>query len=440
MKIIKINNISNFLFFFLFLFSMPIFSMKKNVRDIKDELYLALLDGDLKVVKDLIENGGIDVNSKIPTCSMPIHCAASEGHLEIVRYLFEKGANVHLKVVGGQEPIDFAVQEGHLEIVKYLLAKGDYVNLKDSRIIRLVNDAIQDGHLNIAKYLVEYLAEEKGGDINSTDGIFRKRPIDVAVECGQLEMVKYFVEVKRVDVNSVNRNLRRPIDVAVECDQLEMVKYLRFVSDFENAEDKCKFILDLISESIEEKKEEDFKLFVSFALNRKNYILNDFRSFEDSEISEDSEIFEDSKTSKDNETLSEKFFRFLRYIFSCKSRPATENIALKEKTNEKPKKRYKNIEAYCKICSKLFSWGKKNKIVKKAILDALKIEERDYESDFYFNLMSSIVEDQVFNYEVVTKGLTKLGKRQMHEELANNRLGKGPKIAAPDVKINFKLS
>ena len=53
------------------------------------------------------------------------------GHLEIVKYLVENGANINEKNKDGDTPLICASINGHLEIVKYLCQNGDNVNEKD---------------------------------------------------------------------------------------------------------------------------------------------------------------------------------------------------------------------------------------------------------------------------------------------------------------------
>jgi len=45
------------------------------------------------------------------------------GHLKIVKYLVEHGANIHAK---DDEALKKSAYQGHLEVVKYLVKNGDY--------------------------------------------------------------------------------------------------------------------------------------------------------------------------------------------------------------------------------------------------------------------------------------------------------------------------
>jgi len=51
----------------------------------------------------------------------PIHIAAKEGHLEVVRALLNYEANINLPDGNGYTPLFLAIHHGHIEVAKYLL-------------------------------------------------------------------------------------------------------------------------------------------------------------------------------------------------------------------------------------------------------------------------------------------------------------------------------
>lgn len=118
------------------------------------EFRIAIIDGDIKKVKALLE-----VNKELLNVTTVfgtwLHVAASEGRLDVVKYLVELGVNINLR--GGifeGSPIKEAVSEGHIEIVKYLLSCGAELDVSEPQRNPLFG-AITDGYVEIAKLLID---------------------------------------------------------------------------------------------------------------------------------------------------------------------------------------------------------------------------------------------------------------------------------------------
>ena len=73
-----------------------------------------------------------------------LHFAVKNGHIEIVKLLIEKGAEINLKDKKGrvyfkiikitiikQIPLHFATSNGYIEIIKLLIENGADINLKN---------------------------------------------------------------------------------------------------------------------------------------------------------------------------------------------------------------------------------------------------------------------------------------------------------------------
>jgi ankyrin repeat protein len=71
--------------------------------------------------------------------------ACENGHLDTVKYLVEKGANI---MDQDNEAMILACKEGHLKVVKYLVSQGAFIEA-NSLIV-----ASSRGNLEIVKYLV----------------------------------------------------------------------------------------------------------------------------------------------------------------------------------------------------------------------------------------------------------------------------------------------
>ncbi|KAG6823702.1 hypothetical protein H0H87_000480 [Tephrocybe sp. NHM501043] len=60
---------------------------------------------------------------------------AQQGHLEIIKFLVEHGANVNAKGRWDETPIHKSAEQGHHEIVKFLVEHGADVNAKSEKKI-----------------------------------------------------------------------------------------------------------------------------------------------------------------------------------------------------------------------------------------------------------------------------------------------------------------
>lgn len=77
----------------------------------------------------------------------PIIDAVMYGYLEVVRYLHENGANIHVRE---ERPLHEAVWYNHMNIVKYLCEYGANVNAYDEYAIRV---AANKGNMDMVQYL-----------------------------------------------------------------------------------------------------------------------------------------------------------------------------------------------------------------------------------------------------------------------------------------------
>ncbi|MGB0895033.1 MAG: ankyrin repeat domain-containing protein [Parashewanella sp.] len=94
-------------------------------------LFSAVLNGDEKVVEQLLKSGYIDVNSLDSSGSSALHIAAQAGHEQIVVLLLSYGAKLEATNHNGCTPLMVAVQNHRLSIVQQLLNQGAKVGAAD---------------------------------------------------------------------------------------------------------------------------------------------------------------------------------------------------------------------------------------------------------------------------------------------------------------------
>ena len=99
-----------------------------------DDIFKAVLTGDLALLKESVE-AGADINSKrSPRGDTPLMAAAFLGQMEAARFLIKEGADVNAKnSKDGGSALHLAVFFCHLEMVDLLLQKGAKVNEQNDR-------------------------------------------------------------------------------------------------------------------------------------------------------------------------------------------------------------------------------------------------------------------------------------------------------------------
>jgi hypothetical protein len=66
----------------------------------------------------------------------PLHCAAQEGRLEVVKLLARNGANIHQVANHGMTPLHISTLCGWKEVVDYLVNKGAKLEDQDNGMAR----------------------------------------------------------------------------------------------------------------------------------------------------------------------------------------------------------------------------------------------------------------------------------------------------------------
>lgn len=83
---------------------------------------------------------------------MPLHLAAQNDHLEVVKYLVDKGADIHAKNIKRQVPLDCAKEKGYKEIVEYLMDKMAKMPPKENKALPVYQNEDFDDDVFLADY------------------------------------------------------------------------------------------------------------------------------------------------------------------------------------------------------------------------------------------------------------------------------------------------
>jgi len=170
-------------------------------------LHYAVEGQHVEAVKLLLDKGA-DVNQPRRDGWTALHYAANNGNTEIVQLLLDRNAEIDamMKEVNAT-PLHFATYKGHMEIIKLLLQKcrqsslspREYVNMRKERNITALYDAAFNGFAENVQILLDNGADPY---IQTEDGT---NAFHASVINGQTEVVRLFIEKSNVDV-SVERN------------------------------------------------------------------------------------------------------------------------------------------------------------------------------------------------------------------------------------------
>lgn len=164
-------------------------------------LHEAASNGDVELVKQLLVKGA-NVNKKEESWKKwtALHYAASKGHLKVAELLISEGANVNAKADAkrgfGFTPLMVAVDKQHADMVKLLIGKGSDVNIKTPSGWTALHVAANEGDAELVVLLIN-----KGANINSSPGELSGTPLFQAVRKGHYDVAELLIS-KGADVNA----------------------------------------------------------------------------------------------------------------------------------------------------------------------------------------------------------------------------------------------
>ncbi|XP_006813082.1 uncharacterized protein LOC100373654 [Saccoglossus kowalevskii] len=182
----------------------------ENGYDQCTPLHWAASQGDLSIVKLLLESGA-DINAQTTEHGlMPVHEAAINGHSDVVEYLLLHGASLE-----GRDtkyfftPLLWSAQYGHHKTVRTLLKHGASVTACDSKQGQTsLHLAAARGHCKVIELLID-----KGANVIARDSEVRATPLHAAASSGDVDAAELLLQYG-ADINAKNKSGNTALHVA----------------------------------------------------------------------------------------------------------------------------------------------------------------------------------------------------------------------------------
>ncbi|CAO2653405.1 Nn.00g028160.m01.CDS01 [Neocucurbitaria sp. VM-36] len=187
-------------------------------------IHQAVRHGRFEVLETLLACEGIDLNIETRVRSLtPLHIATYKGHLEIVKILLNQTTvKVNSVTKEHETPLHLAIIKKHTEVVKHLIHHDDVdINAKGLGEQTPLHLAASIGHVRV----VEYIINHDGLDINPKNSN-EQTPLHLAASRGHLKAVEYLISHNGVDINPKNLCEQTPLHLAASSGHSEVVKLL----------------------------------------------------------------------------------------------------------------------------------------------------------------------------------------------------------------------
>ncbi|XP_054815658.1 ankyrin repeat-containing protein At5g02620 [Prosopis cineraria] len=176
-----------------------------------DAFLIAAKQGDLDVLKILMEAHPELSMTVDPSNTTALHMAATQGHTEVVKFLLEAGSSIAtIARSNGKTALHSAARNGHLEVVKALLEKEPTVATRtDKKGQTALHMAVKGQNIEVVEELIK--ADPLSINMVDTKG---NTALHIATRKGRAQIVKMLLGWRETDRTAVNRSGETAIDTA----------------------------------------------------------------------------------------------------------------------------------------------------------------------------------------------------------------------------------
>ena len=153
------------------------------------EIHTAAHAGDLVRIEALCEQDPAQATSIDDRNCTPLHFAADGGHLAVVTFLLDHGADLESRDVDGDTPLHWAAVAGKNDVCRLLLDRGADLDARNHELFTPLLYAVRGNRHATAELLLD-----RGADIDAAMDYGRTPLLWVARETGDLPMARLLLQ------------------------------------------------------------------------------------------------------------------------------------------------------------------------------------------------------------------------------------------------------
>ncbi|CAH9130305.1 unnamed protein product [Cuscuta epithymum] len=189
-----------------------------------DALHIAAKQGDLEMVKVLME-AHPELSMTVDMANTTaLHTAATQGHIEVVNYLLEiESSLAAIAKSNGKTALHSAARNGHVHVVMAILSKEpSLVTRVDKKGQTALHMAVKGQNLKVVEVLIH--ADPLSVNMVDTKG---NTTLHVAARKGRAQIVKMLLGQNQMDTRAVNRSGETALDTAGKMGHADIEGLLR---------------------------------------------------------------------------------------------------------------------------------------------------------------------------------------------------------------------
>ncbi|XP_054166727.1 ankyrin repeat domain-containing protein 17-like isoform X2 [Oppia nitens] len=192
-------------------------SINTHSNEFKESaLTLACYKGHLEMVRFLLE-AGADQEHKTDEMHTALMEASMDGHVEVARLLLDSGAQVNMPADSFESPLTLAACGGHVELAMLLLERGANIEEVNDEGYTPLMEAAREGHEEMVALLLS-----QGADINAQTEETQETALTLACCGGFIDVADFLIKAGA----DIEAGANTPLMEAAQEGHLDLVRHL----------------------------------------------------------------------------------------------------------------------------------------------------------------------------------------------------------------------